>query len=138
MAFAGPAANFALLLIAALLIRVGIEWHVLTAPYSISFSRVVTATDPGVFDLVAEILSVFFSLNLLLGIFNLLPIPPLDGASLPLIALPTGAAQKYFDVLRSPVLQIVGFLIISRGFGPYFRPILEFAVGLLHPGVSYR
>ncbi len=138
MALAGPAANLALVLVAALLIRVGIEWHVFTAPYSLSMARVASAVDPASFGLLAKILSIFFSLNLLLCVFNLLPIPPLDGSSVPLLVLPENTARRYFDIMRSPAVQLVGFLIISRGLGSLFSPILTFAVGLLHPGIHYR
>jgi Zn-dependent protease len=86
----------------------------------------------------ANVLSVFFSLNLLLCIFNLLPVPPLDGSSLPLLVLPETAAQKYFDAMRSPILQLIGFMIISRGLGSFFQPILAFAASLLHPGLHFR
>lgn len=38
------------------------------------------------------VLSVFFSLNLLLAVFNLLPLPPLDGSgALPLFMSPEAA-----------------------------------------------
>jgi len=137
MAAAGPAANLALVLAAALFIRIGMEWQVFAEPYSISMSRLVTAVDPGHFDLVAKILSILFSLNLLLCVFNLLPIPPLDGSSLPLLVLPEPTARKYFDLMRSPILQLVGFIIIARGFGSFFAPILAFAASLLHPGSHY-
>ena len=62
---------------------------------------------------------------------------PLDGSSLPLLVLPEAAARKYFDVMRSPILQLVGFVIISRGIGSFFAPILAFAASLLHPGSHY-
>jgi Zn-dependent protease len=138
MAAAGPAANLALVLTAALLIRIGVEWHAFTAPYSINMTRVVTAVEPGVFDLIAKLLSIFFSLNLLLCLFNLLPLPPLDGSSLPLLVLPENAARKYFDAMRSPIFQLVGLFIVFRGVGSFFSPILAFTVSLLHPGSSYR
>jgi Zn-dependent protease len=138
MAAAGPAANLALVLAAALLIRVGIEWQAFTAPYALSMARVVTAVEPGAFDLVAKLLSIVFSLNLLLCLFNLMPVPPLDGSSLPLLVLPENAARKYFDAMRSPVIQLVGLFIIFRGVGSFFSPVLAFAAGLLHPGSHYQ
>ena len=138
MALAGPAANLTLVVGAALLIRVGIEWHVLTAPHSLGMARVVTAIDAGPWEFVARLLSIVFSLNLLLCVFNLLPVPPLDGGSLPMLALPEAAARRYFDAMRSPTLQIVGFLIVSRGFGTFFPPILRFAASVLYPGSHFR
>jgi Zn-dependent protease len=138
VALAGPAANLALVLAAALLVRVGIEWNVFDAPYSLGMERIVSAVAPGFPTLLAKILSISFSLNLLLCVFNLLPIPPLDGGSLPLLFLPENTARKYFDAVRSPVIQIVGLLIIMRGLGSYFTPILTAAASLLHPGSHYN
>lgn len=137
MALAGPGANLALVLAAALLIRVGVEWQVFAAPYSLGMSRIAVGVDGGVFDFLARALSVVFSLNLLLCVFNLLPIPPLDGSSLPLLALPEGAARRYFDAVRSPVLRMIGFLVIARGLGSFFPPLLLGAASLLYPGVHY-
>jgi Zn-dependent protease len=138
MAIAGPAANLVLVGLVALLIRVGVEWNTFTAPYSLSMMRVVTSIDGGMWDVVAKLLSIAFSLNLLLFVFNLLPIPPLDGSSVPLLALPENAARRYFDALRSPALQLIGFVIVFQGFGRFFPPIFHFCAALLHPGSHYR
>ena len=137
MALAGPAANLALVALAALLIRVGMEWQLFDAPYSIGMSRVVSA-DSGAALVLAKSLSVVFSLNLLFFIFNLLPIPPLDGSSLPLLVLPESAARRYSDIVRSPFVQLAGFVLISRGVGNVFPPILAAVVSLLHPGTHYN
>lgn len=137
MAIAGPAANLILIGLAALLIRVGIEWHVFLSPYSLSMTRVAVSVDGGMWEIAAKLLSITFSLNLLLFVFNLLPIPPLDGSSVPLLALPENAARRYFDALRSPVLQLIGFFVVFRGFGYIFPPIFFAVARLLYPG-SYH
>src|SRR5580693_6508934 len=77
MSLAGPAANFSLMLLAAGLIHLGIAMGVFQAPHSIDFSTFVEATQPGVWEGLAKLVSIFFSLNMLLGTFNLLPVPPL-------------------------------------------------------------
>lgn len=136
MALAGPGANLLLVAIAALLIRVGIEWQVLHAPYSLSMAHVVSANAEG-FDFIAKLLSVAFSLNLLLFVFNLLPVPPLDGSSVPLLLLPENAARRYFDFVRLPIFQIAGFLLLSRGLGSFFPPILRAAGSVLYPGTYF-
>ena len=70
MALAGPAANFTLMLLAVIALHTGRYFHL--------FHR-----DPmsGAPSLLGITLSVVFSLNLLLGTFNLLPVPPLDGSA---------------------------------------------------------
>src|SRR2546429_2925872 len=64
MALAGPAANFTLMLIAGILLRTGLRsnWFLASATGQPSF--------------LLPVLEAFFRLNLLLGLFNLLPAPP--------------------------------------------------------------
>src|SRR6266699_3692186 len=79
MSLAGPGANFAIAIVAAILMRIGLMLGTFV-PGEISTARIVLAPSAGgVAEGIATILSVFFSLNILLGCFNLLPFPPLDG-----------------------------------------------------------
>lgn len=73
-------------------------------------------------------------LNLLLGIFNLLPIPPLDGSKIFSLILPEGTAEAYMS------LQSIGFLILILllffpvgGFSlmGFISSLLSFSVRLL-------
>ncbi|HEX2855391.1 MAG TPA: site-2 protease family protein [Opitutaceae bacterium] len=137
MALAGPAANLLLVLGAALLIRVGVEWNVLTAPASLGSMHLADAVNAGPWDIVAMILSVTLSLNLLLCVFNLLPFPPLDGSSVPLLLLPPEMAEKYNTALRNPMLQIVGLIVASRLLGPLFPKLLLTAGQILFPSIRY-
>jgi Zn-dependent protease len=136
MALAGPGANLALVAAAGLCIRLGLEWQLFEVPYSIGMSHVVSGNGEGA-AVIAKILSVVFSLNLLLFIFNLLPIPPLDGSNLPLLVLPEAAARRYSDIVRSPILQLAGFVLLSRGLGSMFPPILTTVAALLYPGFNF-
>ena len=82
MALAGPAANAALVLAAAIAIRVGLAAGVF-APARLgiaSRSRSCSGADGGAAATLAALISVLFTLNLLLLVFNLIPLPPLDGA----------------------------------------------------------
>jgi Zn-dependent protease len=137
MALAGPGANLLLVLAAALLIRVGVEWQVFTGPAALNSMRMTEAVSSGPWETVATILSVTLALNLLLCVFNLLPFPPLDGSSIPLLLLPAGLAEKYDSVLRNPMLQLVGLLVASRLLGPLFPSLLRAAGNLLYPNAQY-
>ena len=75
MALAGPVSNILLVLISALAIRIGIWMAVFGNPPAVSFGQVVVAANAGMWEGVAFVVSVFFSLNLLLTIFNLIPVP---------------------------------------------------------------
>ena len=80
MALAGPAANFSLMILAGLAIRIGLAAGYFHAPDSIrSFGGLVAPANSGEPSFLTSALSILFILNLLLGTFNLLPVPPLDG-----------------------------------------------------------
>ena len=119
MALAGPAANFTLMLVAAILIRFGREygWFALGANGQDSFF--------------ATILGVFFALNLLLGCFNLLPVPPLDGSAGIMVFMGNETAHGYLDWLRSTPYRSLGLLAAILGFRYLYGPIESFATNLL-------
>jgi Zn-dependent protease len=137
MAMAGPASNLLLMLMAAVLIRIGIGFGVFEAPSQISLTQVVIAHREGLYQLAAILLSITFSLNLLLFAFNLLPFPPLDGSSIPLLFLSENAAEKYSDLLRSPGLSIFGMIVAWKLFGLIHPPLHLFAINVLYPSLNY-
>jgi len=84
MSLAGPGANFALAILAAIGIHIGIRTGVFQSPAVATYTRVTEAIDADGSKLVtfaALTLSVLFFENVLLGTFNLLPMPPLDGGT---------------------------------------------------------
>jgi Zn-dependent protease len=135
MSLAGPCANFALAILAGIFIHVGIWTGALRYPESVSFMHVVQAATGGVASGLATFLSLMFSLNLLLGVFNLLPIPPLDGFSVIGIFLPEHAARRFQEFgwsIRS--FTFVGLLLAWRVFEPIFDPIFGLSLRALYPG----
>jgi Zn-dependent protease len=58
-----------------------------------------------------RMLSYFVSLNVLLGVFNLLPIPPLDGSKVAAIALPERTRDAFLNVEWAGLVLI---LLLSR------------------------
>jgi Zn-dependent protease len=138
MAIAGPTANLCLALAAGLLIRVGIEWQVFTSPASLGSMRMTESLTAGPWEVVAMILSITLSLNLLLCLFNLIPLPPLDGSSLPLLLLPPALAEKYQAAMKNPLFAYAGLLLASRLLSPFFPHLLIAAARVLYPHESYR
>ena len=115
MALAGPAANFSLMIIAALAIRIGRFYHF--------FSFDPLTGNPG---FAFQILFIFFSLNLLLGTFNLLPVPPLDGSTGIMVFMSEDRAQRYLDWLRGNSFAMAGLLVGLVIFRRIF-PIVQYA-----------
>lgn len=134
MALAGPLANFCLCVAAGIGIRAGILAGSFAIPAGLSFSRMVAATTPGLAEGLARFLSILFSLNLLLGTFNLLPLPPLDGSNAAGLLLSDRAALRFAQFSHSPMFALVGLIIAWRVFGYLVGPIFRIGTGLLYPG----
>ncbi len=135
MALAGPAANFSIMLAAAIAIRVGVSTGAFQAPESVSFWH-VTELAGGGSNLATTSLSILFLLNLLLGTFNLLPVPPLDGNTGITLLFSKSAALKFVDLTRRQ-FAFLGILIAWFVFDRLFDPIFVFALNRLYPGAHY-
>ena len=136
MALAGPASNLVLVVLAALALKAGSLAGVFSAPSSVNFDGVVAGD--GVWHTVGFFLSVFFSLNLLLCIFNLIPVPPLDGSgAIPLFLNPDQTKRYQTFIWSNPSLTWIGIFVAWQVFDSLFQPVWLFAVNLLHTGVSY-
>lgn len=113
MALAGPAANFSLMLLTALAIRAGRVFQL--------FHRDPASGAP---NLLFTVLEVTFLMNLLLGTFNLLPVPPLDGSTGIMLFMNENRAQKYLDWIRGNNFGIAGLLVglvVFRQIYPYVQ-----------------
>jgi len=120
MALAGPAANYTLMLLATIGLRVGE-----------SMGWLQRNPETGQANLLFVILRVFFSLNLLLGTFNLLPVPPLDGSAGIMLFMSENRAQRYLDWLRGSGYAMVGLLVGLLVFRYFYGPVENFATNLL-------
>ncbi len=112
MALAGPAANFTLMILAALAIRAGVAAAFFHAPDAIrSYSQVTEAMEPaGIGSLLATVVSVLFVLNLLLGVLNLIPLAPLDGSVGITLFMSEERARRFMEMLSSPSLRMMGLV----------------------------
>ncbi len=138
MALAGPIANLALVVIAALAIRGGMLLGVFDAPDKTEFVRVTEALSPGLASAVATLLSISFSLNLILLVFNLLPLPPLDGSQVVVLFLDESYAERYSRIIHQPALRIIGLIIAWHVVGFVLGPVHVLAINILYfPGHSY-
>lgn len=132
MALAGPAANFLLLLLAAVGIRVGMAMGYFRPPEHLALARITEATTAGGAEFAATLLSIFFVLNLLLGTFNLLPVPPLDGNSAVTLLMSRRTALRFLDFMQESGYGLLGLLLAWVVYRYLFWPIFDLGLLLLY------
>lgn len=135
MALAGPVGNLLIAAAALILLKLGLAvgWFV-PAPI-LNLQRLVIAPG-GLETLVGTLLSILLVLNVLLAAFNLIPLPPLDGASVAGLFVP--AFSRWMrELARNPMFSLIGLLVAWRVFPLIVQPLFSFVVWLVHPGVRY-
>jgi Zn-dependent protease len=118
VAAAGPASNLILALFSALLLAI-----VPISPQTLGESNVSAP--------IAMLLSRLVYLNVLLAVFNMLPIPPLDGGNVLAGLLPTNFAGL-FNRVRPYGFILLYALILSNGFNYIVIPPARFILSWLH------
>ena len=109
---AGILSNFGLAILAAVL------YHILNAA-------------PIVFPaLIGNLLHYTVVINLVLGVFNLFPVPPLDGSKILLSQLPYKLAKQYLKLERYGFLILLILMMIPFGRSSLLQTVLGFLVSL--------
>lgn len=138
MAAAGPFANLLLALVVFALLRIGLVLGLFDAPDRVTYDTLVVpvaSADPhGALAFAAIGLSVLLTLNVILFVFNLLPLPPLDGASAFTLFLPARAASRVRHFVSMPGMSFVGILAAWRFFPVLGHPLFTAILAVLHPG----
>ena len=123
VALAGPASNFLMALLASIPFQLG-----LVSVYGIDTSTILPSLD--------RLLWEFVSINLLLMVFNLIPLAPLDGEKILYYLLPS-PGQRVMDNIRpyGPMLLLVlvfsGFFLPFNIVGSIISPIVCTLTNLL-------
>ncbi len=124
MSLAGPAANFTLAILAGLALHIGLATGALSRGN----------LDGSMAEGIAAVLSTFFTLNLLLGVFNLLPFPPLDGyGALSLFTSEEGARKLVEWRFKFRGIAILGLVLGWRIVDTIYQPLLQFGINLIYP-----
>ncbi|MFA5184349.1 MAG: site-2 protease family protein [Patescibacteria group bacterium] len=71
----------------------------------------------------ASLLAVIIYINLILAVFNLIPIPPLDGSKILATFLPSGPRQRYLELERYGFIFIILFVMLA---GELLIPSVDF------------
>jgi len=130
---AGPISNLILVVIAFTIMKVLIVAGTLTLnPDYRTWYDVIgpSAGQPAYVQPLALFLGVMLILNLALGIFNLIPIPPLDGSHVLEELLPPPMAQAYEQIRPYGFLLLIGLLYL-RVLSFIFDPVAAFVLRLL-------
>ena len=122
---AGPASNFVLAVIFALMLNLlGVF---LSGPLAM---RMYTQPNSLLVVLV-QFLQLAIIINVSLGIFNLLPVPPLDGSKILRGVLPPEADQ-YLDQLEGPMGMVILLILAFTGvLGAIIGPVVQLVMRLL-------
>ncbi len=121
VALAGPVTNLALAVVSAIITK-GI-WLLATAlPYSAAAEAILVPLN--------QMLIASVWINLVLCIFNFLPIPPLDGSRILMGLLPNDLALSYMRIERFGFIIIL-VLAFSGLLSKVIVPVISFANSLL-------
>jgi Zn-dependent protease len=111
MALAGPVANLLLAAAGLACIKVGLASGFFERPDRItSFTAIVAGNAHGISAGLAVAVSILFSMNLILFVFNLIPLPPLDGSAVLMLFLPRDAANRVQEILWDRTYQMLGMV----------------------------
>jgi Zn-dependent protease len=118
---AGVISNFIIAIVAGIIIRVlGVVGVIIVTPDGIGLHQPDSLIAEGAL----KLLLTFFTLNVALGIFNLIPIPPLDGSKILQSILPSSFDSAF------EALERFGFLLLIVAM---FTGVFRVVFGVLMP-----
>lgn len=132
-AVAGPLTNLAIGICSTVLVSV-IVWLWETGIYR--GMPIIRHMTEGIYETVYMSLYIVLYYNLLLAVFNMLPIPPLDGSRLLYAFLPD---KYYFGIMRYEklILLVVFFLLWSGMFTGVFEFLVDFLITVVSKAVLF-
>ena len=132
MSLAGPAMNFGLAFIALIAIKVLLSQGIFTPNGWVEAGIVGVAPEYAgtLFEPAAMLLSIVFFLNVLLGVFNLLPVPPLDGAGVLAGFFPKNPLTSLYREVQMGAL--IGLLVAWSLFNRLAGPLTEGMLWLVY------
>lgn len=119
IAAAGPVSNVVMAIIAAVVLE-GVRMF--AVPGDIA---ALAAVRP-----VIQVLRLFILVNVLLAVFNMIPVPPLDGGNVLMGVLPPGPA-RIFEQMRPYGFLILYALMLTGALSAYLGPVVNYLQYLL-------
>ena len=112
VAAAGPLSNLVVAFLLAIPFKAGI-----LVPAGLSLDRVAHVMTGGLGNGIADILALLIFFNLLLGIFNLLPLAPLDGSRVVAGFVPRDHTAAYNKLQRNGPVVLVAIIMLDYALG---------------------
>jgi Zn-dependent protease len=127
VSIAGVISNFAIAIVSGIALRTLYSLGIITRGFD------PVNTDSLLARGAIELLYIFFVLNVALGVFNLLPIPPLDGSKVLQSVLPP-SFESGFEALERFGFLLLFIAVFTGVLGVIFRIVMPIAMALLFVG----
>jgi len=114
---AGILANLAIFAVSYIIIHI----------ISVFVTDIVSVVSPTTIQALVNTLTTVMYVNLALGIFNLIPVPPFDGMNILRCLLP-GIKHKYFSIENNVLFMIAAIIIAIQLFKIIFPPIWSIVI----------
>lgn len=73
------------------------------------------------------LLAMLTIVNVVLGVYNLLPIPPLDGSAVIEFVLPRSGLRWWYRIRPYTIFLLIGIMLLARD---WFEPLFDWAIDL--------
>ena len=131
VSLAGVTANFGLIIIGAIALKILVVSGVVSGQHVYWVINYMRPEQPDLSYYIAWLVYMFMVLNLVLFVFNLIPVPPLDGSKVLMMLLPREQAMA-FERIEPYGMFILLFLIMTGIIGMIFSPVLNILrIGIL-------